>query len=559
MSYLSNAPAGGAGTGTVTQVNTGTGLTGGPITTTGTISLTTELVPMATLTGNALKVLRVNAGETAVEYAAIGTGDVVGPASAVDGQMAVYDGTTGKIIEVFAPTLGSALFAGASGIPAEDNTNYFWDNTNKRLGVGVNSPLYTLHVKGSTAGGHALFERTTSATNSVAGVGRILSTSTGDMADGFGPQLAFEIQDTAAVENQVAFITATRANSSDTTANLNFLTSNAGSSGTALCLGYNQNVAVGSSTVSGSRLDITGTRTAANTSNVGVNLCVRSATFTDSSSSGTVSVIHGTSLYSNTFAASSSTTYTDASTVYINGAPTAGTNVTLTSSWALWVDSGETRLDGNVRPGANILPQSNDVTQLGSTTLNIADIFLATGAVINYNAGNYTLTHSSGLLTASGAFSVGTSNAITTGTLEVGNASDTTLSRSAAGVLAVEGVVIPSISSTNTLTNKRVTPRVSTTTSSATPTINTDNVDMYGLTAQTADITSFTTNLSGTPTDGQKLWIYIVGTAARAITWGTSFEASTIALPTTTVSTNRLDVGFVWNAATSKWRCVATC
>jgi len=101
-------------------------------------------------------------------------------------------------------------------------------------------------------------------------------------------------------------------------------------------------------------------------------------------------------------------------------------------------------------------------------------------------------------------------------------------------------------------------PRVSTTTSSATPTINTDNVDMYGLTAQAADITSFSTNLSGTPVNGQKLWIYIVGTATRAITWGASFEASTVALPTTTVGTNRLDVGFVWNAATSKWRCVAT-
>jgi hypothetical protein len=112
--------------------------------------------------------------------------------------------------------------------------------------------------------------------------------------------------------------------------------------------------------------------------------------------------------------------------------------------------------------------------------------------------------------------------------------------------------------STDTLTNKRITPRVSTTTSSATPTINTDNVDMYGLTAQAVDITSFTTNLSGTPTDGQKLQIYIVGTAARAITWGSAFEASTTALPTTTVTTNRLDIGFVWNAATSKWRCLAS-
>ena len=117
---------------------------------------------------------------------------------------------------------------------------------------------------------------------------------------------------------------------------------------------------------------------------------------------------------------------------------------------------------------------------------------------------------------------------------------------------------LPTISSTSTLTNKRITARTGTTTSSATPTINTDNVDFYSLTAQTVDITSFTTNLSGTPTEGQTLWIAITGTAARAITWGASFEASTVALPTTTVTTARLDVGFVWNTVTSKWRCIAT-
>lgn len=106
------------------------------------------------------------------------------------------------------------------------------------------------------------------------------------------------------------------------------------------------------------------------------------------------------------------------------------------------------------------------------------------------------------------------------------------------------------------LSGSNLIPRISTAASSTAPAINTDLTDMYILTTQTANITSFTTNLSGTPTDGQKLWISITGTAARTIAWGTSFEASTIALPTTTVGTNRLDVGFVWNAATSKWRCV---
>lgn len=44
-------------------------------------------------------------------------------------------------------------------------------------------------------------------------------------------------------------------------------------------------------------------------------------------------------------------------------------------------------------------PVSNDGAALGTTALNWSDLFLATGAVINYNAGNVTITHSSGLLT----------------------------------------------------------------------------------------------------------------------------------------------------------------
>jgi len=112
---------------------------------------------------------------------------------------------------------------------------------------------------------------------------------------------------------------------------------------------------------------------------------------------------------------------------------------------------------------------------------------------------------------------------------------------------------------TDTLTNKRITKRVGTTTSSSTPTINTDNYDIYRITAQSAAITSFTTNLSGTPTDGQMIIISITDNGtARAITWGSSFEASgNVSLPTTTVISTRLDVGFLYNTVTSKWRCVA--
>ena len=107
-----------------------------------------------------------------------------------------------------------------------------------------------------------------------------------------------------------------------------------------------------------------------------------------------------------------------------------------------------------------------------------------------------------------------------------------------------------------TLTNKRITPRVSTPTVAGTYAIDTDSFDMVVITGQNVTITSITT--TGTPTNGQKLWVSITGTASRLVTFSTSnFESSTVTLPITTVGTNRLDVGFVWNVATSKWRCVA--
>ena len=114
-------------------------------------------------------------------------------------------------------------------------------------------------------------------------------------------------------------------------------------------------------------------------------------------------------------------------------------------------------------------------------------------------------------------------------------------------------------SGTVTLTNKRFTRRVlALSANSATPAINTDNYDVVHITSQTTAITSFTSGLSGSPVDGDLLRVSITGTSAVAITWGSSFESSTVALPTTTVSTTRLDVGLVWNTESSKWRCIAS-
>lgn len=150
-----------------------------------------------------------------------------------------------------------------------------------------------------------------------------------------------------------------------------------------------------------------------------------------------------------------------------------------------------------------------------------------------------------------------TTTALGVGTLEVGHASDTTLSRSAAGVLAVEGVDLASVSAAQTITNKRITPRIGSTSSSGTPTIDCGLYDQYNITALAVAITSV--SITGTPTDGQKLLIRIKddGTA-RAIAWGASFSASGIAaLPTTTAAAKTHLIGFIYDSTAAKWVCVA--
>ena len=100
--------------------------------------------------------------------------------------------------------------------------------------------------------------------------------------------------------------------------------------------------------------------------------------------------------------------------------------------------------------------------------------------------------------------------------------------------------------------------RSDTVVSSATPSINTDTTDIFTVTALAAAITSFTTNLTGTPVNGQKLILRIKddGTA-RAITWGASFVSRGATLPTTTVINKTVYVGLIYNSTASIWDCVA--
>jgi hypothetical protein len=148
--------------------------------------------------------------------------------------------------------------------------------------------------------------------------------------------------------------------------------------------------------------------------------------------------------------------------------------------------------------------------------------------------------------------------ATTTPAITLGTAINAMVKANGTGFLAaVAGTDYVTPAGTGTISNKRFTPRFGTVASSATPTINTDTVDTYSITALAVAITSMTTNLTGTPVQGDCLIIEITDNGtARAITWGAKFEASTVALPTTTVISARLTVGFLWNPVTAKWRCM---
>src|SRR3990167_5644328 len=65
-------------------------------------------------------------------------------AAGTSGQALISGGTTTPTW--YAPTAGSVLFAGTSGILQQDNANFFWDDTNNRLGIGDTTPDASLDV-----------------------------------------------------------------------------------------------------------------------------------------------------------------------------------------------------------------------------------------------------------------------------------------------------------------------------------------------------------------------------------------------------------------------------
>lgn len=228
--------------------------------------------------------------------------------------------------------------------------------------------------------------------------------------------------------------------------------------------------------------------------------------------------------------------------------------------------------------GTNATTAADALTSLGAyPASNPSGYTSNTGTVTSVGGtgtvNGITLTGSvtaSGNLTLGGTLSGVNLTSQVTGTLPVANGGTgaTTLTGVVIGngtsafttVTAPSGAIVGT-TDTQTLTNKRVTPRMNSQSTTASPWA--WDSDSYDTQAFTALANALTINAdAGTPTDGQRtIFRFEDNGTARALTWTTgatkAFREVGVTLPTTTVVGKVTYVGCIYNTFDSRWDAVA--
>lgn len=92
-----------------------------------------------------------------------------------------------------------------------------------------------------------------------------------------------------------------------------------------------------------------------------------------------------------------------------------------------------------------ITPATNDGSALGSATLSYSDLFLASGAVVNYANGNVVLTHTSGVLTLGTGNLIITTAGTATGSVVTTTGTQTLTNKTLTAPVATAAVVTPAV------------------------------------------------------------------------------------------------------------------
>ena len=234
------------------------------------------------------------------------------------------------------------------------------------------------------------------------------------------------------------------------------------------------------------------------------------------------------------------------------GTPSA---VTLTNGTGLPVSGISASTSAALGVGTIELGHASDTTISRASAGVIAvegNAVLVSGGALG-TPSSATLTNASGLpisgLTSS------TSAAIGVGTIELGHATDTTIARSSAGVVTIEGVVVDTISAANTLTNKTISGSNNTITNVSLTTGVTGTLPVAnggtGITSLGSGVATFL----GTPSSANLISAITDETGTGSLVFGTSPTIATPAISGGTLVDSVIrgleeDVNVVASAAT---------
>lgn len=145
------------------------------------------------------------------------------------------------------------------------------------------------------------------------------------------------------------------------------------------------------STLPLARLHLAGALSSTAWTTAGIGIRSDAATYTDITSSGTVTstAFHG--FAQPTLTSSSPAVYTLASTVYIANSPTvSGSSTFISTPFSLWVDAGDSRFDGKISTGGFGGGTGAPTHNFGGNISLAAGSWGANGAGIRFNTANYT-------------------------------------------------------------------------------------------------------------------------------------------------------------------------